>query len=180
MCVRWFWPHKGRCGIFFFYKSLFLRKRDHWHSFCVQVIIYSTININRLREDWRRKNNLWTQNDLHSSQIYNAAWKKKKEKKQKPLQVDSIFGNWANKTWTHTPARDHCRPQQAVLRSVLPLNFHSTLTLALQRRATPRRTLKTYTTFMSSKTNQPWCLYFQCILTSAHLHGGWDSCTRFC
>lgn len=116
------WERRGWYGQTFTAESL---KKGGWQwtlAFSAVYRIYSTININRLREDWRR---IFMDTKQFTFELNIQCSTRKGNGKQKPLQVDSIFGKWANKTWTHTCKR------QAVLRSVLTLNFHSTLKLAL-------------------------------------------------
>lgn len=51
------------------------------------------------------------------------------EKKQKPSKLIQYLASEPIKPG-HTFARDQCCPQQAVLRSVMTLNYYSTLTRA--------------------------------------------------
>lgn len=67
----------------------------HWTlAFCcIQVRIYSTININRPWEDWRKKN--YGHKTLYIRVKYTM---QHGEKKTITLHNDSLFGKWANKT----------------------------------------------------------------------------------
>lgn len=102
------------------------RRRKTMSTGCIQVRIYRTININRPRDNWRKENKYGHKTLYirvkytmqHGEETKNPAWR---------------FYIWQVSQWNLDTrnARDRRCPQQAVLRSVLTLSFHSTLTLAL-------------------------------------------------
>lgn len=65
---------------------------------CIHFRIYSTININRLREDWSTMCG-------HIMFYIRVKYTMKNGEEMKTLQLDSVFGKRAGKIWTHTHKR---------------------------------------------------------------------------
>lgn len=78
-------------------------------------------------------------------------------KKNQKNPASSIFGKWANKTWTHTRKRP-----TVSLTGCPEVRFDIELPQYIDscsRDTLSQENLKNLYHVMSSKTNQPWCLF---------------------
>lgn len=143
------WEQKGRCENM--NRCLTKRGRRWTLAFCcIYYTIYSTININRPRANWKRK--LYGHKMIYIRVKYTMQHGQTVKKEKTPA---SQFGKWANETWTDTRKWLELSVRRLSWGQFLTLN--STVRWLLLFTCYPRKTLNIWTTLDLLKWTNPWC-----------------------